>query len=118
MLWEMAGVLHVEALGMAPADISTTIRKGTDWAVGIRLRTGQSLINLSAYTMQALIYGSAGNLLKTIDGLQTAVDCINFAMTHAETTALAKQNGTWEIWGTRVEDNLITLLVSGRATIV
>ena len=117
-LSQTAMVLHNDLLDMAPADISTTIRKSADWAVGVRLLTNQSNVDLSAWTMQALIYGGAGNLLKTIDGLQTAVDCINFAMTHAETAALSKQNGTWEIWGTRVEDNLITLLVSGRATIV
>ena len=114
----MAGVLHIDALDMAPADISTTIRKGTDWTVGIRLRTGQSLINLSAYTMQSKIYGASGSLLKTLTGLQTSTECINFAMTHEETTVLAAQNGKWEIWGTRIEDDFIMLLVAGRATIV
>lgn len=103
---------------MAPADISTTIRKSADWTVGIRLLTSQSHVDLSAYTMQALIYGSSGNILRTLTGLQTATDCINFSMTHTETAALTKQSGAWEIWGTRVEDDLITLLVSGRATIV
>lgn len=111
-------MLHTDPLDMAPADISTTIRKGADWVVGVRLLTSQSHVDLSAWTMQALIYGSAGNLLQTLTGLQTATDCINFSITHVETAALTKQNGSWEIWGTRVEDNLVQLLVAGRATIV
>lgn len=68
--------------------------------------------------MQALIYGVSGALLKTINGQVSAVDCMNFSMTHEETTALTAQSGRWEIWATRLEDNFIQLIVSGRATIV
>lgn len=103
---------------MSPAEASTSIKRGTDWSVGIRALTTQGNFDFSAWTATAKFFTSSGTVLKTVEGILSAEDCFLFLIPHAETSALTAQNGRWEIWTTRTEDNYTTCLVSGRMTIL
>jgi hypothetical protein len=103
---------------MAPAEASTSVKRGTDWSVGLRALTSQGNFDFSAWTATAKLFSSSGSVLKTITGILSAEDCFNFSISHTETAALTAQNGRWEIMATRTVDGYTTCLVSGRATIL
>jgi hypothetical protein len=115
--WQTVGVLHKTALYMVATDISTTIERGADWTVGLRLRTSQENLDLTDWSFVAYLINSAGHIFQTIPAILVATDCVSFQLTNSVTLSLPAQSAHWEIWATR-SDHYKMRLVAGGATIV
>lgn len=104
---------------MFAASTSSTITRGTDYALGLKLQDepNSQFLELGDWGFSAVLTSSAGTALVTLTNNLVASDCVSFTLTDIQTAALAVQTGAHlAIRGTR-PDGQVLPLVSARVTI-
>jgi hypothetical protein len=104
---------------MFAAATSSTITRGTDYALGLKLQDSPNseFLALAEWSFSAVLTSGAGVTLVSLSLQLVADDCVRFLLTDIQTAALAVQTGAHlAIRGTR-PDGTILPLVSARVTV-
>lgn len=104
---------------MFAASTSSTITRGTDFALGLKLQDAPNFefLDLTEWQFSAVLTTGTGTPLATLTNNLPQPDCASFTLTDTQTAALAVQTGAHlAIRGTR-PDGTILPLVSARVTI-
>lgn len=104
---------------MVAASASSTITRGADYLIGLKLQDScnSDFLDLSDWQFSAVLTAKSGTILATLSNNLVQSDCVTFSLSSTQTSALSIQTAAHlAIRGTR-SDGQILPLVSARVTI-